>query len=66
MDKAIIDTINDMAHRLGMQAVAEYVENEEIFTVIREIGIDFAQGYAIGKPEPLSTLIDMPILLDAK
>ncbi len=66
VDKAIIDTINDMAHRLGMQTVAEYVENEEIFTVIREIGIDFAQGYAIGKPEPLSTLIDMPILLDAK
>ena len=57
VDKAIVQTMNEMAHRLGMQTVAEYVENLDILKFISEIGVDFAQGYAIGKPEPISKLI---------
>ena len=58
VDKAIVQTMNEMAHRLGMQTVAEYVENQDILRVISEIGVDFLQGHAIGKPEPLSKLIN--------
>ncbi|MBP6918377.1 MAG: EAL domain-containing protein [Legionellaceae bacterium] len=58
VDKTIVQTMNEMAHRLGMQTVAEYVENQEILKVISEIGVDFLQGHAIGKPEPLSKLIN--------
>lgn len=48
-----VQSINQLAHYLGVKTVAEYVENEEIGQIIRKIGIDYAQGYAYGKPEPL-------------
>ena len=59
VDKTIVKTINDMAHSLGIKTVAEYVENQDILTIISELGVDYAQGFAIGKPVPLSSLIDM-------
>ena len=59
VDKTIVKTINDMAHSLGIKTVAEYVENQDILKVISELGVDYAQGYGIGKPVPLSTLIDI-------
>jgi EAL domain-containing protein (putative c-di-GMP-specific phosphodiesterase class I) len=37
--------------------VAEYVENPAIADRVRELGVDFAQGYAFGKPEPLEGLL---------
>jgi EAL domain-containing protein (putative c-di-GMP-specific phosphodiesterase class I) len=37
--------------------VAEYAESEEILAVLRRLGVDYAQGYAIGKPEPLDALL---------
>ncbi len=36
-----------------MRVVAEYVENEEIREVVLSLGIDYMQGYLIGKPQPL-------------
>lgn len=57
VDRTIVQTINEMAHRLNMKTVAEYVESPEILKAITEIGVDFAQGYAIGEPMPLSKLI---------
>ncbi|MGV3739857.1 MAG: EAL domain-containing protein [Gammaproteobacteria bacterium] len=59
VDRTIVQTINEMAHRLKMTTVAEYVENPEILKVITEIGVDYMQGYAIGEPIPLSKLIHM-------
>lgn len=56
VDKMIVETIHAMAHRLGMKTVAEYVENEEILKVITELGVDYAQGYMMGMPEPLTNL----------
>lgn len=58
VDRTIVQTINDMAHRLGMETIAEYVENEKILNMISEMGVDYVQGFAIGKPEPLSNLIE--------
>ncbi len=40
-----------------MQVVAEYVESEEIKNVACSLGIDYLQGYVIGKPQPLESLI---------
>lgn len=59
VDKAIVQTINEMAHRLGMETVAEYVENQDTLSVITEIGVDYAQGTALSNPEPLSNLINV-------
>ena len=36
---------------MGLKTVAEFVENAEIAQVLRDMGIDFMQGYAFGKPE---------------
>ncbi len=52
MDRAIVEAINRVAHVAGLRTIAEFVENDAIVQVLREIGVDFAQGYGIGKPEP--------------
>jgi diguanylate cyclase (GGDEF)-like protein/PAS domain S-box-containing protein len=53
MDYAIIDAINRIGHILGMETVAEEVENAETLAKLREIGIDCAQGYFIAAPEAI-------------
>ena len=42
-----------MGHVLGKQTIAEYVENEDILKILKEIGVDFAQGFHAGRPEPI-------------
>lgn len=53
VDREIVSSINDIGHRLGIHTVAESVEDEATLDVLREIGVDYAQGYAIGRPMPL-------------
>jgi EAL domain-containing protein (putative c-di-GMP-specific phosphodiesterase class I) len=53
MDFAIVDSINRIAHILGMQTVAEEVEDAETVEKITELNIDFAQGYYIAPPEEM-------------
>ncbi len=54
MDNAIVDSINRISHILGMRTVAESVEDAAILERIRELGLDFAQGYFVAEPEELS------------
>lgn len=51
---AIIESIAKCASKLGAKTVAEFVESEHIYDHITAAGIDFAQGYYIGKPAPLT------------
>lgn len=53
IDRAMVETIARLARTMGKKTVAEFVENPGMIDVLREIGVDYAQGYAIGKPEPL-------------
>jgi EAL domain-containing protein (putative c-di-GMP-specific phosphodiesterase class I) len=55
-DYAVVRSINDIGHYLGKKTIAEFVENDKILAQLREIGVDFAQGYGIEKPQPLSEL----------
>ncbi|MDB5394153.1 MAG: hypothetical protein JWM91_1659 [Rhodospirillales bacterium] len=57
VDRVIVESINEIAHKLGIWTVAEFVENAETLQIVRAIGIDQAQGYAIGRPVPLDTMI---------
>lgn len=50
--RILVEGIIDFSKRLQMKTIAEFVENEEILNVLREIGVDYAQGYYIGKPLP--------------
>jgi len=55
-DVAIVRSMNEIAHSLGLQTIAEYVENAEIQQILEEIGVDYGQGYHIHKPTPLAEL----------
>ncbi len=52
--KIIIKHINELSHEIGFKTVAEFVENEDIYEKIKNMGIDYAQGYYFEKPKPLS------------
>ncbi len=51
-DLAFVKTMAIMAKEFGIKTVAEYVENEEILAMIRQVGVDFGQGYYLGRPSP--------------
>ncbi len=53
VSRAMVKAINEMGHVLGKQTIAEYVENEEILNILKDIGVDFAQGFHAGRPEPI-------------
>ncbi|MBU1690627.1 MAG: DUF1631 family protein, partial [Gammaproteobacteria bacterium] len=55
-DYAVVKSITEIGHFMGKGIIAEYVENENILNMLREIGVDYAQGYVIGKPLVLSSL----------
>ena len=61
IDFAMVRSINEMAHVLGKRTIAEFVENDAILEAIREIGIDYAQGYGVGRPQSLANLEDATI-----
>jgi len=48
----VVKTIVDFANSLNLKTIAEYVENEEIFNIMKELGVDFSQGYHFSKPLP--------------
>ena len=54
----MVRSINDLAKQMGKQTVAEFVENTRIIDLLVELGVDYAQGYVIGKPKPLEELVD--------
>lgn len=56
VDYAFVQSINDIEHVMGLKTVAEFVENEHIVQKLTAIGVDFVQGYGIGKPVPLSSI----------
>ena len=51
--EAIVKAINQVGQVRGLETIAEFVENPEIINCIKKIGINYAQGYGIGKPIPL-------------
>ncbi|MDD3516910.1 MAG: bifunctional diguanylate cyclase/phosphodiesterase [Chromatiales bacterium] len=50
-DRALVKSISTLARELGIKTVAEYVESEEVLECVRDAGIDYAQGYFIGRPQ---------------
>ncbi|MEQ1637988.1 MAG: EAL domain-containing protein [Methylococcales bacterium] len=66
VDLAMVKSINEVGHVMKKKTVAEFVENEKIFNLLKTLGVDYAQGYGIGKPVPLDELTvikPFPVLL---
>jgi diguanylate cyclase (GGDEF)-like protein/PAS domain S-box-containing protein len=56
-DAAIVSSINEIGHLIGIKTVAEFVETKEIFDKLQEIGVDSVQGYWISMPKPIEESI---------
>jgi len=54
MDLAIVSACNAIAHSAGLKTVAEFVENSAIEDCLRQLGVDYGQGYGIDKPKPMN------------
>jgi diguanylate cyclase (GGDEF)-like protein/PAS domain S-box-containing protein len=52
-DCSIVEAMNQIGRAMGIQTIAEYVENDEIMKKVIELGVDYAQGFGIEKPKPL-------------
>jgi EAL domain-containing protein (putative c-di-GMP-specific phosphodiesterase class I) len=55
---ATVKAIVELAKGLGIETVAEYVETQEIADKVARLGVDYAQGYAFGRPEPLNEVLE--------
>lgn len=56
IDLAMVQAINAIGHVMGLKTIAEYVSSEAILERVRELGVDFAQGFHLGEPQPLANL----------
>jgi Amt family ammonium transporter len=54
IDAAMVEAVNKVGQMMGIKTVAEFVENDQVFEMLDAIGVDFAQGYAVAKPVPMS------------
>ncbi len=52
--EAMVSAINQVGHVMGLKTIAEFVESDAIKERLETIGVDYVQGYAIGKPRPLA------------
>lgn len=59
-DLAMTEAINHLGKILGLKTVAEFVENDAIYKKLKEIGIDYAQGYGLHVPEPWTDQVLFP------
>ena len=53
IDLAMVESINHIGHIMGKHTIAEFVEDDATIALLRKIGVDYAQGFGIGKPLPL-------------
>ena len=54
IDRVMVEAINNVGHVMGKQTIAEWVDSDRVIAALREIGVDFAQGYGVAKPRPFA------------
>ncbi|MBC3766539.1 EAL domain-containing protein [Neptunicella marina] len=57
VDSAMVRSIQDISNTLNIQTIAEFVESKDIMVELGKLGVDYAQGYALSKPQPLNNLL---------
>ncbi len=58
IDHAMVKSINEIGQVMGMQTIAEFVENDEIKAMLAAIGVDYVQGYGVGIPLPFDEIVE--------
>jgi EAL domain-containing protein (putative c-di-GMP-specific phosphodiesterase class I) len=61
LDEAAVRCFINVAKVVGMKTVAEFVETAAVRDRLRELGVDFAQGYLVHRPAPIAELIQLPL-----
>lgn len=54
VDRVMVESVARIAHEMGIETIAEYVEDDAILGELRVLGVDYAQGYGIAEPAPLA------------
>ena len=54
--QAMVKSINDMGHVMGKQTIAEFAESDDVLQMLKDIGVDYAQGYGLDQPRPLEEM----------
>ncbi len=62
IDRAMVESINNIGHVMELKTIAEFVENAEIIDILKEIGVDFVQGYGIAMPEPFCIALEKSVV----
>jgi len=55
---SVVKSIVTFAKEQNLQTIAEYIENEAIYNIVKDLGVDFSQGYYFDKPEPIAHYIN--------
>ena len=55
--RIMVETIVNLAKKLHVQTIAEFVSSKEILEVVKSLGVDYSQGFYTGRPEPIETFI---------
>ncbi|TCV87346.1 EAL domain-containing protein [Sulfurirhabdus autotrophica] len=63
IDFAMVQSIHNIGHVMGLQTIAEFVESETVLKMLKVIGVDYAQGNWIGAPQPISKLYPSGVYL---
>ncbi len=58
IDREMVRSINEIGHLTGKKTIAEFAENEEIITMLKGMGIDYAQGYGVSEPERIQMAVN--------
>ena len=58
LSMAVVRSITDIAHVLNKKTIAEHTESETVFATLRALGVDFAQGFGIHRPEPIESFFN--------
>ncbi len=59
IDRAMVRSINEIGQVMGKETIAEFVENQQIVDILKEIGVDYAQGYHYSAPDTLSCMMQL-------
>ncbi len=60
--QTMVKSVTEIAHFMGRQVIAEFVENQQTVDALKTIGVDFIQGYHIGRPVPLHEVLRIDAL----
>ncbi|HHJ38041.1 MAG TPA: EAL domain-containing protein [Methylothermaceae bacterium] len=59
-DQVLVKAMVEIAHKLGKQVIAEFIETPQVLSIVKTLGVDYAQGFLLGQPE--EKLLDQTIL----